>query len=65
MATTSPHTFRWYALTTLAGVISAVLVLVLTNDVVWTIAILLLAVAVARHQLGRGRRAMPSGGRAP
>ena len=64
MASTSPHTALWYVLTTLAGVVASVAVQVLTNDVVWTITVLLLTVAVVRHPPRRWRRAVMSGGRA-
>jgi hypothetical protein len=53
MHASSHHISLWYILMTLAGVVAAVVVYVVTSDVVWTIVALLMTVAVVRQFLRR------------
>jgi hypothetical protein len=55
MHTTTHHHARWSILIALAAVILAVIVYVLTADVMWTIVPLLVTVAAIRRVLRHGR----------
>jgi hypothetical protein len=52
MHASSGHISLWYILMTLTGVVAAVVVYILTTDVVWTIIALVMTVAVARRLVG-------------
>jgi branched-subunit amino acid transport protein len=52
MHASSDHISLWYILMTLAGVVAAVVVYILTTDVVWTVIALVMTVAVARRLVG-------------
>lgn len=45
----SDHISLWYILMTLAGVVAAVTVYIVTSDVVWTMIALVMTVAVVRR----------------
>jgi len=53
MHTATPHLSLWYALVTLTGVVAAVVIYVLTRDVVWTIVALVATGAVVRQLVRR------------